>query len=50
MVHKFMAIGGGPGGLAAVVALLDQGQSDVVWIDRDFTGGRLNTLYREVSS
>ncbi len=50
MRYSSIVVGAGPGGLAAVVALLDHGQRDLVWVDRDFKGGRLNGMYREVSS
>lgn len=45
-----IVVGAGPGGIAAMCALLDVGVKQVLWIDRDFNGGRLNTLYREISS
>lgn len=43
-------IGAGPGGLSTVAALLDSGIKSILWVDRDFKGGRLNTMYREISS
>ncbi|WWC65468.1 uncharacterized protein I303_108086 [Kwoniella dejecticola CBS 10117] len=48
--HKAIVIGAGPGGLAAVKSLLDSGVNKICWIDRKFGGGRLNELYREISS
>ncbi|OCF78403.1 hypothetical protein I204_00343 [Kwoniella mangroviensis CBS 8886] len=48
--YKAIVIGAGPGGLAVVKSLLDVGLSKVCWIDKSFKGGRLNELYREISS
>jgi cation diffusion facilitator CzcD-associated flavoprotein CzcO len=52
MIRKFEAIviGAGPGGLSTTAALLDTGVKRILWIDRDFKGGRFNTMYREISS
>ena len=43
-------VGSGPGGLATVCALLDQGVEKIGWIDSKWSGGRLNGMYREISS
>lgn len=43
-------VGAGPGGLATLAALLDAGLSKILWVDVTFEGGRLNQLYREISS
>ena len=48
--YEAIVIGAGPGGLSTVAALLDTGLKRILWIDRDFTGGRFNTMYREISS
>lgn len=48
--YEAIVIGAGPGGLSTVVALLDTGIKRILWVDRDFKGGRLNSLYREISS
>jgi heterodisulfide reductase subunit A-like polyferredoxin len=48
--YEAVVIGSGPGGLSTVAALLDTDINRILWVDRDFTGGRLNTMYREISS
>lgn len=48
--YEAAVIGAGPGGLSTVAALLDTGIERILWVDKDFGGGRLNTLYREISS
>jgi len=48
--YEAIVIGAGPGGLSTTAALLDSGIKRIYWIDRDFTGGRFNTMYREISS
>lgn len=48
--YEAAVIGAGPGGLSTVAALLDTGITRILWIDKAFEGGRLNTLYREISS
>ncbi|WWC98804.1 hypothetical protein V866_005697 [Kwoniella sp. B9012] len=48
--YKAIVIGAGPGGLAVMKSLLDVGLSKIYWIDKSFKGGRLNELYREISS
>lgn len=48
--YDAIVVGAGPGGLSTTAALLDTGVKNILWVDRDFTGGRLNTLYREISS
>jgi cation diffusion facilitator CzcD-associated flavoprotein CzcO len=48
--YEAIVVGAGPGGLSTTAALLDTGIKRILWIDRDFQGGRLNTLYREISS
>lgn len=45
-----VVVGAGPGGLATLAALLDAGLSKILWVDLTFGGGRLNELYREISS
>jgi cation diffusion facilitator CzcD-associated flavoprotein CzcO len=51
-MHSYdsIVIGAGPGGLSTVAALIDSGIKKIFWIDRDFKGGRFNTMYREISS
>jgi cation diffusion facilitator CzcD-associated flavoprotein CzcO len=48
--YEAIVIGAGPGGLATLAALCDAGLNPILWIDRTFEGGRLNTVYREISS
>ncbi|WVR08418.1 hypothetical protein IAU60_005473 [Kwoniella sp. DSM 27419] len=48
--YQAIIVGAGPGGLATVLSLLDAGLTDILWVDRTFGGGRLNELYREISS
>jgi cation diffusion facilitator CzcD-associated flavoprotein CzcO len=48
--YEAVVIGAGPGGLSTAAALLDTGITRILWVDREFTGGRLNTMYREISS
>jgi cation diffusion facilitator CzcD-associated flavoprotein CzcO len=48
--YESIVIGAGPGGLSTVAALIDSGIKKIFWIDRDFKGGRFNTMYREISS
>ncbi|KAJ5275122.1 hypothetical protein N7497_005735 [Penicillium chrysogenum] len=50
MTYEATVIGAGPGGLATLAALCDAGLNPILWIDRTFEGGRLNTVYREISS
>ncbi|WVF68103.1 hypothetical protein IAT40_002866 [Kwoniella sp. CBS 6097] len=48
--YEAVIIGAGPGGLATIISLIDGGLTDILWVDRSFGGGRLNELYREISS
>lgn len=48
--YEAIVIGAGPGGLATLAALCDAGIEPILWIDKSFEGGRLNTVYREISS
>ncbi|KAK8850334.1 hypothetical protein IAR55_004251 [Kwoniella newhampshirensis] len=48
--YNAIVVGAGPGGLATIVSLLDGGLTSILWVDRTFGGGRLNELYREISS
>ena len=48
--YEAIVVGAGPGGLSTVAALLDTGLKRILWVDRDFSGGRFNTMYREISS
>lgn len=50
ITYEATVIGAGPGGLATLAALCDAGLNPILWIDRTFEGGRLNTVYREISS
>ena len=50
MIHQALVIGSGPGGLATVASLLDHGLEDIAWVDDQWCGGRLNGMYREISS
>ena len=51
-VEEFGAVvvGAGPAGLAALGKLLDEGVTNIAWMDDKFAGGRLNARYREVPS
>jgi len=48
--YQALVVGAGPGGLATVASLLDGGIESIYWVDPTFGGGRLNSLYREISS
>ncbi|OCF41282.1 hypothetical protein I317_04940 [Kwoniella heveanensis CBS 569] len=48
--YDAVIIGAGPGGLATIISLIDGGLRNILWVDRSFGGGRLNELYREISS
>ncbi|KAJ5153992.1 uncharacterized protein N7500_009431, partial [Penicillium coprophilum] len=48
--YEGVVVGAGPGGLATLATLLDIGVRNILWVDRTFGGGRLNELYREISS
>ncbi|RAK79986.1 uncharacterized protein BO72DRAFT_424048 [Aspergillus fijiensis CBS 313.89] len=48
--YDAVVVGAGPGGMAAVAASLDAGAQKILWIDPAWQGGRLNSLYREISS
>lgn len=48
-LFKFAVIGAGPGGLAAISNLLEKDISPILWIDREFAGGRM-PIYRNVPS
>ena len=48
--YSAIVVGAGPGGLAAVASLLDAQIASILWVDRTFQGGRLNEIYREISS
>ncbi|KAJ5817014.1 hypothetical protein N7447_009247 [Penicillium robsamsonii] len=48
--YEAIVVGAGPGGLATLATLLDAGVRNILWVDRTFGGGRLNGLYREISS
>ncbi|PYI31203.1 hypothetical protein BP00DRAFT_371445 [Aspergillus indologenus CBS 114.80] len=48
--YDAVVVGAGPGGMSTVAALLDAGAQKVLWVDPAWQGGRLNSLYREISS
>ncbi|OJJ98665.1 hypothetical protein ASPACDRAFT_61390 [Aspergillus aculeatus ATCC 16872] len=48
--HDAVVVGAGPGGMSTVAALLDAGAQKILWVDPAWQGGRLNSLYREISS
>ncbi|WRT70467.1 uncharacterized protein IL334_007465 [Kwoniella shivajii] len=48
--YEAVIVGAGPGGISTIISLLDAGIRSICWIDRSFGGGRLNELYREISS
>ncbi|RAL14116.1 uncharacterized protein BO97DRAFT_365897 [Aspergillus homomorphus CBS 101889] len=48
--YDAVVAGAGPGGLASVAALLDAGAQRILWVDPEWRGGRLNGMYREISS
>ncbi|MGA9493538.1 MAG: pyridine nucleotide-disulfide oxidoreductase [Mycobacterium sp.] len=52
MVYAWTVIGAGPGGIAAVGRLLDEGiaADDIAWIDPAFAAGDLGAKWRSVSS
>ena len=50
ITYQAVVIGAGPGGLVAIATLCDVGINPILWIDKTFEGGRLNQLYREISS
>lgn len=50
VTYEGIVVGAGPGGLATLAALIDIGVGNVLWVDTTFGGGRLNELYREISS
>lgn len=50
IIYEGVVVGAGPGGLATLAALLDAGLKNILWVDTKFRGGRLNELYREISS
>ena len=46
--YAAVVVGAGPAGLAVVGNLLDRRCGKILWIDRHFQGGRINSTYREV--
>jgi cation diffusion facilitator CzcD-associated flavoprotein CzcO len=46
--YSAVVVGAGPAGVAVVGNLLEQKKSPVLWVDDEFSGGRLNKYYREV--
>ncbi|WVQ95747.1 hypothetical protein IAU59_002846 [Kwoniella sp. CBS 9459] len=48
--YDAVIIGAGPGGLATIISLIDAGLTSILWVDKRFGSGRLNELYREISS
>ncbi|PYH42869.1 uncharacterized protein BP01DRAFT_302460 [Aspergillus saccharolyticus JOP 1030-1] len=50
VIYDAVVVGAGPGGMSSVAALLDAGARKLLWIDPNWHGGRLNGLYREISS
>jgi NADPH-dependent 2,4-dienoyl-CoA reductase/sulfur reductase-like enzyme len=48
--YAAVVVGAGPAGLAVVGNLLEKDSTGkILWIDRDFRGGRISCSYREVS-
>jgi len=48
--YEAVVVGAGPAGIAVVGNLLEQKKSPILWVDHQFSGGRLNKYYREVPS
>lgn len=48
--YSWAVLGAGPAGITAVAVLLDQNidPSDIIWIDPEFTVGRIGKFYRNV--
>lgn len=52
MHEKWLVVGAGPSGIAAVGALLDEGcrSENIVWVDPQFSVGDLGTAWKQVES
>ncbi|GKZ35502.1 hypothetical protein AbraIFM66950_006164 [Aspergillus brasiliensis] len=48
--YNAAVVGAGPGGLSSVAALLNAGAQKILCVDPTWRGGRLNGLYRDISS
>lgn len=48
--YEAVVVGAGPAGIAVVGNLLEQEKTPILWVDPEFSGGRLNKYYREVPS
>jgi thioredoxin reductase len=50
--YPWAVIGGGPAGIVAVAGLLDYGisPSEIIWLDRAFTVGRMGKYYQNIFS
>lgn len=48
--YEAVVVGAGPAGIAVVGNLLEQKKEPILWVDHQFSGGRLNQYYREVPS
>ena len=46
--YAAVVVGAGPAGICAVGNLLDRRVTPILWVDDDFSAGRVNKLYREV--
>jgi cation diffusion facilitator CzcD-associated flavoprotein CzcO len=46
--YEAVVVGAGPAGIAVVGNLLEQNRKPILWVDHQFSGGRLNRFYREV--
>ncbi|KAK6438125.1 hypothetical protein LTR95_005670 [Oleoguttula sp. CCFEE 5521] len=48
--YEAVVVGSGPAGITVVGNLLEQKLSPMLWVDKSFSGGRINYAYREVPS
>ncbi|KAK6439057.1 hypothetical protein LTR95_004740 [Oleoguttula sp. CCFEE 5521] len=48
--YEAVVVGSGPAGITVVGNLLEQKLSPILWVDKSFSGGRINYAYREVPS
>ncbi|OQO03085.1 hypothetical protein B0A48_11340 [Cryoendolithus antarcticus] len=49
-IYEAVVVGSGPAGITVVGNLLEQKLSPILWVDKSFSGGRINYAYREVPS
>ena len=46
--YEAVVVGAGPAGIAVVGNLLEANRKPILWVDEQFSGGRLDQYYREV--